>query len=117
MKNLAYAICFSLLVRVVIPLLRYRAVAWRRLRADRDRVVPAAFVLAAMAVVVEVLFWESALVEPGGSYYGEFRHMGIIALWVVVPVALLASVFFVFGRFRLSAKQRDDRSKWWCKEA
>lgn len=107
LRNLAYAICVSAVVHVVVLLLRYRAGAWRRLRENTDRVVPAAFVLAAVAVVVEVVFWESALVEPGGSYYGELRHMGIIALWVVVPVSILAIVFFTFGRLQGFARKLD----------
>ena len=110
MKNLAYAICLSLVAHMVILLLRYRAGAWRRLRENTDRVIRAALVLTAMAVVVEVLCWESALLEPGGSYYGEFRHMGMIALWVVVPAALLAIGFFVFGKFQSSAGKPDGHS-------
>jgi hypothetical protein len=40
-----------------------------------------------------------------GSRRPCLLHMGIMALWVIVPVGLLETELVVFGRFHPSARQ------------
>lgn len=70
-----------------------------------DRILPIAVVLTICAVIGEIVQWGPAVLEPGGRYYAEFRHDGIVAIWAVGATILALGLYILFSVFQGSKPQ------------
>jgi hypothetical protein len=90
MHTLAYSISVVLVPYLLFLAIRCRHNAWERFR-NSPAVLPVATGIAFVATIVQIVLWEPTLLEPGGPRYSQFRQMGIVALWLLVPAfAILA---------------------------
>jgi len=97
MHTLAYSIPIVLALYLTFFAIRYGRNAWERLRKS-DTVLPVATGIAFVATIAQIVLWEPALLEPGGLRYLQFRHMGIVALWVFVPAFVILAVLLLVSQ-------------------
>jgi hypothetical protein len=97
MHTLAY--CIPIVLALYLPLFAicYGRNAWERL-GKSDTVLPVATGIAFVATIVQIALWEPALLEPGGLRYSQFRHMGIVTLWVFIPAFVILAVLLLVSQ-------------------